>query len=252
LIRAGRRIFSAWCPCLQRSVPKHRSGWRRWPRRSRGQLSGSGSLIEGIPIANLAKIKVVSVYYRRAPENLFPAAVNDVVAVYQELLKSYKPGSIGIFGTPAGAILAAEVTVRLKQRGLPLPGVFSVLADFSRVGHSRAQFTLDGLPGSFTVPDPKQLPPSEYAGGIDGPDPVLSPLFADSHGMPPSLLVTSTRDLLLSDNVLYHLALVRSGNDAQLLVFETLPHAFWYHFQLPETKQALQAMADFFDTRVGR
>ncbi len=87
-----------------------------------GFVSDSGSLIEGIPISNLAKIKVVSVYYRLAPENPFPAAVEDVVAVYKELLKTYKPGGIGIFGTSAGAILTCEVTVRLKQLGLPLPG----------------------------------------------------------------------------------------------------------------------------------
>ena len=75
-----------------------------------GFNSDSGSLIEGVPIANLAKIKVVSVYYRLAPENPFPAAVDDVVAVYKELLKTYKPKKIGIFGTSAGAILAGEVT----------------------------------------------------------------------------------------------------------------------------------------------
>ena len=100
-----------------------------------GFISDSGSLIEGIPIANLTKIKVVSVYYRLAPENPFPAAVNDTVAVYKELLKTYEPHNIGVFGTSAGAILTAEVAVKIKQLGLPLPGalgMFSMLADFSR------------------------------------------------------------------------------------------------------------------------
>jgi epsilon-lactone hydrolase len=91
-----------------------------------GFNSDSGSLIEGVPISNLAKIKVVSVYYRLAPENPFPAAVDDVVAVYRELLKNYKPRNIGIFGTSAGAILSCEVAVRLKQLGLPLPGALGV------------------------------------------------------------------------------------------------------------------------------
>ena len=158
-----------------------------------GFNSDSGSLIEGVPIANLARIKVVSVYYRLAPENPFPAAVDDVVAVYKELLKTYSPRGIGIFGTSAGAILTCEVAVRLKQLGLPLPaalGIFSGLADFSRVGDSRQMFALNGLPGRMEPVDPNHLPDNEYVGKTDRKDPVLSPLFADLHGMPPSLLVT--------------------------------------------------------------
>jgi acetyl esterase/lipase len=219
-----------------------------------GFNSDSGSLIEGIPIANLAKTKVVSVYYRLAPENPFPAAVDDVVAVYKELLKTYKPHRIGIFGTSAGAILTAEVTVRLKQLGLPLPaalGVFSGLADFSRVGDSRQLFTLNGFPGEMQPTDPNHLPDDQYVAKTDRKDPVLSPLFADLHGMPPALLVTSTRDILLSDTTIFHRALLGAGNDAQLVVFEALPHAFWYHFQLPETKEALEIMAKFFDEKLG-
>jgi acetyl esterase/lipase len=219
-----------------------------------GFNSDSGSLIEGIPIANLAKIKVVSVYYRLAPENPFPAAVDDVVAVYKELLKTYPPRSIGIFGTSAGAILTCEVAVRLKQLALPLPaalGIFSGLGDFSRVGDSRQLFTLNGLPGRMEPIDPNHLPDNEYAGKTDRKDPVLSPLFADLRGMPPSLLVTSTRDILLGDTATLHRALLHAGDDAQLVVFEALPHAFWYHFQLPETKEALELMAKFFDEKVG-
>ncbi len=220
-----------------------------------GFNSDSGSLIEGVPIANLAKIKVVSVYYRLAPENPFPAAVDDVVAVYKDLLKTYKPHSIGIFGTSAGAILTCEVAVQLKRSGLPLPGalgVFSGLADFSRPGDSRQLFTLNGLPGAMEPVDPTRLPDDDYVGKTNRRDPVLSPLFADLRGMPPTLLVTSTRDLLLSDTAILHRALLGAGDDAQLVVYEALPHAFWYHFQLPETKKALELMAKFFDEKVAR
>jgi epsilon-lactone hydrolase len=220
-----------------------------------GFNSDSGSLIEGVPIANLAKIKVVSVYYRLAPENPFPAAVDDVVAVYKELLKTYKPQSIGIFGTSAGAILTGEVVVRLRQLGLPLPaalGIFSGLADFSRPGDSRQIFALNGFAGELEPTDPNHLPDDQYVGKTDRRDPVLSPLFADLRGMPPSLLITSTRDLLLSDTATFHRALLRAGDDAQLVVFEALPHAFWYHFNLPETKEALELMAKFFDEKLAR
>jgi len=220
-----------------------------------GFNSDSGSLIEGVPIANLAKIKVVSVYYRLAPEHPFPAAVEDTVAVYKELLKTYKPRQIGIFGTSAGGILAAEVTVRLKQLRLPLPGalgLFTMLADFSRTSDSREIFALNGLPGMMHPSDPREGHDPDYVAKTDLRDPVLSPLFADLSGFPPSLLVTGTRDMLLSDTSTFHRALLRAGVAAQLVVFDAMPHAFWYHFQLPETTECLNLMAKFFDEKLGR
>src|ERR1039458_2222648 len=102
-----------------------------------GFNSDSGSYTESIPIAGYTKIKVVAVLYRLAPESPFPAAVDDSVAVYKELLKSFKPDHIVIYGTSAGAILTAEVAVKLKQLGLPLPaalGIFSGMGDFARAG----------------------------------------------------------------------------------------------------------------------
>jgi epsilon-lactone hydrolase len=218
-----------------------------------GFNSDSGSLIEGVPIAHLAKMKVVSVYYRLAPENPFPAAVDDVVAVYKELLADHKPQQIGIFGTSAGGILTAEVAVKLKQSGLPLPaalGMFSILADFSRPADSQSLFTLNGLPGILSPQDASKPLSVEYAPNTDPRDPRLSPLYAELHGMPPTLLVTSTRDLLLSNTTIFHRALLAAGVDAKLVVYEALPHAFWYHFQLPETRETLELMARFFEDKV--
>ena len=86
-----------------------------------GFTTDSGSLTESIPIANLTHTKVVAVLYRLAPEHPFPAAVDDSVAVYKELLKTYKPQHIAIYGASAGGILTGEVAVKIKQLGLPLP-----------------------------------------------------------------------------------------------------------------------------------
>ena len=219
-----------------------------------GFNADSGSRIEGDPIANLARTEVVSVYYRLAPEHPFPAAIDDVVAVYKALLKTHTPNNIAIYGTSAGAILTCEVAVRLKQLQLPLPaalGVFSGLGDFSHVSDSRQLFTLDGLPG---IPQPTaddNLPDAQYVGSTSRRDPVLSPAFADLRGLPPTLLVTSTRDMLLGDTTTLHRALLRQGVDARLVVFEALPHAFWYHFELPETREALELMAHFLGGAVG-
>ncbi|HWW22412.1 MAG TPA: alpha/beta hydrolase fold domain-containing protein, partial [Edaphobacter sp.] len=209
----------------------------------------SGSFTESIPIANLTHTRVVSILYRLAPEHPFPAAVDDTVAVYRELLKTYNPSHIALYGTSAGAILTAQVAVRLKQLQLPLPaalGIFSGLGDFSRPTDSQAMYSLRGLTGSLPVADQKPFD-LEYIGSTNPKDPVVSPLFADLHNMPPALFITSGRDLLLSGTTILHRAFVRNGNDAQLIVFEGLPHAFWNDISLPETKEAYGYMADFFN-----
>ena len=166
----------------------------------------------------------------------------------------YKPEHIVIYGTSAGAILTGEVAVRLKQLGLPMPavlGIFSGLGDFAREGDSRSLFALRGLSGHL---DPPGDGPHDayYAGKTDPKDPVLSPVYADLHGLPPTLFITSTRDMLLSGTVNLHRAFLNAGVDARLVVFDALPHAFWYDPVLPESLEANHRMADFFVKHLGK
>jgi epsilon-lactone hydrolase len=208
----------------------------------------SGSYAETIPIAGYTGIKVVAVLYRLAPENPFPAGVDDAVAVYKELLKTYRPDHIVIYGTSAGAALTGEVAVKLKQLALPMPaalGIFSTVDSFARMGDSWSIYTLRGFAGHLDPPDTGVHDPY-YVGTADPKDPVLSPIYADLHGLPPTLFVTSGRDALLSSTVNLHRAYLRAGVDARLVVFDALPHAFWYHPELPESIEANHIMADFF------
>lgn len=219
-----------------------------------GFNSDSGSYTESIPIAGYAKIKVVAVLYRLAPEHPFPAAVDDSVAVYKELLKTYKPEHVVIYGTSAGAILTAEVAAKLKQLGLPTPaalGIFSGMGDFARTGDSMAMYSLRGLAGHLDPPEPGAHDPY-YVASTDAKDPVLSPIYGDLHGLPPTLFVTSGRDLLLSGTVNLHRAYLNAGVDARLVVYDGLAHAFWYDPMLPEAQEANHLMADFFVKQLGR
>jgi monoterpene epsilon-lactone hydrolase len=233
------------------TIPREKRDWVLINVHGGGFVVDSGSLVEGIPIANLTQTKIISVYYRLAPEHPFPAAVDDTVTVYKELLKTYKPRHIALFGTSAGAILTAETAVKIQALNLPLPaalGVFSGLGEMGGSDDSRALYTLSGFGGE----QPHEEKPSPYVGKTDPKDPVLSPVYADLKGFPPTLFVTSTRDILLSGTTILHRAFLRAGVDAQLVVFEALPHAFWYDYQLPETKEALGIMARFFDERLAK
>ena len=219
-----------------------------------GFNSDSGSFTESIPIANLTQTKVVAVLYRLAPENRFPVQIEDAIAVYKDQLKTHQPKNIAIYGTSAGAILTAETAVRIRQLGLPMPGalgIFSGFGDYSQSTDSGALYALNGLAGHMQPPAPGAHD-GEYYGSTDPKDPVLSPIYADVRGFPPTLFITSGRVSLLSGTTILHRKFYESGVDAQLIVFEGLSHAFWNDVNLPEAKETYKIMADFFDSRLGK
>jgi len=212
-----------------------------------------GSVAETVPIASLTRTKVIAVLYRLAPEHPFPAAVDDTIAVYKEVLKTHQPQNVALYGTSAGAILTAEVAVRMKKLGLPLPaalGIFSGEGDYSRPGDSLFIYGQWGLSGPISPPTKPEDDP--YVGKTDPRDPVLSSLYADLKGLPPTFFLTSERDLLLSGTVNMHRAFRHAGVESQLEVFDALPHAFWNQFTLPESIEADHMIADFFDRHLGK
>lgn len=190
---------------------------------------------ESIPIAALGKITVVSVDYRMAPEHQFPAASEDVAAVYRTLLKDYKPENIGIYGCSAGGILTAQTVAWLQKESLPAPGAVGLFC-------AAGSYYFEGDSGYFVAallgiaPAHRPVPHNDsYFKDTDTNDPLVFPVRLDEvlKKFPPVLLVTATRDQSLSSVVHMHSRLVALGVEAQLHVWEGLGHGFFADPDLP-------------------
>ena len=214
-----------------------------------GFATDAGSLTENIAIAALSGVEVVAVLYRLAPEYPYPAAVDDALAVYKALLADHHPADIGVYGTSAGAVIGPQLMMRLKAESLPLPGALGVFS-----GEPDLVGTADSLK-IFAASTESQLLIDckwAYVGGADPKDPMLSPLFGNLSFFPPTLLVSSGRDVLLSGTVNLHRKLSDDGVDAQLVVYDALPHAFWAYILASESEDAFRRMSAFMMKHLGR
>jgi acetyl esterase/lipase len=215
-------------------------------------VMGGGGTGEGINMAGLGHIKVLSVDYRRPPAAFYPAALDDVVNAWKGAIKTNDPKKMGMIGLSAGGALVLEAVLRLKAEGVPLPAAIAPgtpMADLTGKGDSMETNKLvDNVLVGYGRCDAMG---EFYAHGHDLKDPYLSPINGDFHGFPPAILTTGTRDLLLSSTVRVHRKLRQAGVDAILQVFEGQSHA-QYNNSTPEGKDAYEEIAKFFDKHLGK
>ncbi|MFI4974316.1 MAG: alpha/beta hydrolase fold domain-containing protein [Caulobacterales bacterium] len=214
-----------------------------------GFATDSGSLTENIPVAALSGLEVVAVLYRFAPEHPFPAAVDDALAVYRALLAEHDPRDIGVYGTSAGAVIGPQLMMRLQAESLPLPGVLGVFS-----GEPDLAGTADSLRIFASAAENQILTDAKwaYVGGADPHDPLVSPIYGDLSGFPPTLCLSSGRDILLSGTTNLCRALTDAGVVAELVVYDALPHAFWSVMLAPESDHAFRRMSSFLTGHLGR
>jgi len=215
---------------------------------------GLAAISEGVVIAATARIPVLSIDYRMPPEHPFPAAVDDVVTVYKRLLAERPARSIAIGGTSTGGGLPLAAIHRFKQLGLELPGAAfagTPWSDLTKTGDS--YYINAGVDhGLVCYEGILERAAKLYAAGHDLEDPLISPVYGDFTGFPPTFLVTGTRDLFLSNTVRVHAKMRAAGVDADLMVFEGIAHAdYAFALHTPESKQALAELSGFLLEHLG-
>jgi epsilon-lactone hydrolase len=211
------------------------------------------ALIESLPIASRGGYKIVSVDYRMAPEHKHPAGVEDVAAIYRELLKTYKPKHIGIFGCSAGGALTAQAASYLPAKGLPQAGAVGIFgAGAVRFQTGDSAYVAGYIDGSFPPP-PKpgtsQMDMTRgYFDGVDYGDPIVSPALhpAVIAKFPPSLIITGTRAMDLSPAIVTNSALLKAGVKSNLIVGEAMGHCYMYQPDLPQSQDAFAATVAHF------
>jgi monoterpene epsilon-lactone hydrolase len=216
---------------------------------------GEAGLPEAIFMAGFGHIKVISVDYRMPPEASFPAALDDGITVWKAALKTMDARNMAIFGTSAGGALTLEMVLKARELGLPLPGAIAPgtpMSDVTKIGDTfQTNAMLDNVlvsPDGFCDAGAKV-----YANGHDMKDPMLSPVYGDMKGFPPTILTTGTRDLLLSNTVRVHRKLRQAGVEATLQVYEGMSHAHYIRDDTaPESKEAFEEIAGFFDKHLGK
>jgi monoterpene epsilon-lactone hydrolase len=218
-------------------------------------FAGESGTAEAIYMAGFGKFKVISVDYRTPPDDPYPAALDDAMTVWKAAVKLADPRNMAIFGSSAGGALTLSMVLRAKQDGLPLPAAIAPgtpMSDLTGSGDTfRTNAMVDNVLVAYGANCDKRA--ALYAGGHDLTDPMLSPLFGDMRGFPPAILTSGTRDLLLSNTVRVHRKLRQAGVEAVLQVYEGQAHAQFYRdVSAPETKEAFEEIARFFDKHLGK
>jgi len=192
--------------------------------------------------------------YRLAPEHPFPAAIDDVLAVWRWLrgAAGLDASAITVAGDSAGGALAVAMMTALRDSGEDLPAAGVLMSPWADLSSSGASMTERVDEDPVLTPDEVRSFASTYLAGADPRTPLASPLFARLDGLPPLLIQVGTAELLLSDSEELAKSAAAAGVDVTLAVREGLPHVYPGMVGTPEAAEATDQAGAFLRDKTGR
>ncbi len=229
------------------------------PERVIYYLHGGGYIIGSINshrelisrLSRAAGARALAIDYRRAPENPFPAGVEDATASYRWLLSTgVDPAQVVIAGDSAGGGLTVATLVALRDAGEPLPAAAVCLSpwvDMEALGES---MTTNAAVDPMIQREAVLEGAKAYLGGADPRTPLAAPLHADLTGLPPLLIHVGSSETLLDDSTRLAERAKSAGVDVSLEVWDEMIHVFQFMAaMLPEGQQAIDRIGEFIRQR---
>ncbi len=199
-------------------------------------------------LAQKCAMRVFAPAYRLAPEDRFPAALDDTFEAYRYLLRlGYPPSGIMIAGESAGGGLIYSLCVKLKEEGLPLPTGLIAISPWTDLTSSGATYESNAEADPTMTKKRLQFFADLYTDHKE--DPLVSPLFADLSGMPPSLIFVGGDEIMRDDARLLHEKLLSQGCDSEFVIAPRLWHAYIL-YQLKERQRDFDAINHFITYRL--
>jgi len=202
-------------------------------------------------LSRVTGARAFSLDYRLAPENKFPAAIDDAVTGYRWLLKQgARPESTVIGGDSAGGGLTLATLLTLRDAGDPLPAAAVLLSPWTDLeGNGESMKTRAEL-DPMIKGDLVEVGAAQYYGDASPRDPRVSPIHADLSGLPPTLIHVGDWEVLLDDSTRLAAKARAGGVDVTLKVWPEMIHVFQFFGAAPEARQAVDEIGAFIKSHI--
>ena len=220
-----------------------------------GAYTGGSCITHRALAARLARAtrhQTLVLDYRLAPEHPFPAALDDAVAVVQQLRQTDPTSTIALAGDSAGAGLALSVSIRLRELGAAPPVALALMSPWTDLalthGTHQSKAAVDPyFPSTARLQQAARL----YAADTALEHPLVSPHYASLHGLPETLIHVGEREALLDDSLVLAQRMTAQGGQASVQVFPGMWHV-WQTLggRMPEADRSIAGLGDFLSHRL--
>jgi len=204
-------------------------------------------------LAKATGCRALILHYRLAPEDPFPAQVEDAVKVYEWLLeKGIKPEHMATTGDSAGGALCTSMLLAIRDQGLPLPAAGMPMSPFYDMEITGETMQTNAEVDCLVKEDIVKSMASTFLSGASPKDPLANPLYAELNGLPPLYIQVGGDEALLDDSRRFEVKAKDAGVEIKLDIFPEMQHVFQFMAgTAPEADLAIGQMAEWVRPKIG-